>query len=133
MRRALSATAAILSAVFLIGCTCATAKYGHPHRGVRHRAASRVKRRPLRIPPGHLPSPGSCRIWFPGLPPGQQPPPGSCRKLARSIPRGAWLIYRPMDEPGHVDVTVYDEHRAGVIVEVRIFEAETGAFVRIRS
>ena len=34
--------------------------------------------RTLGIPPGHLPPPGECRVWYPGTPPGQQPPPGPC-------------------------------------------------------
>jgi hypothetical protein len=32
----------------------------------------------LFIPPGHLPPPGECRVWEPGLPPGLQGPPVSC-------------------------------------------------------
>ena len=44
------------------------------------------------VPPGHMPPPGSCRIWFPGRPPGHQPAPGSCRVLSRQVPRGAYLI-----------------------------------------
>lgn len=44
------------------------------------------------IPPGHMPPPGQCRIWFPGKPPGQQPPPGDCWELKRRVPPGAWLI-----------------------------------------
>lgn len=40
------------------------------------------------IPPGHMPPPGKCRIWFPG----QQPPPGDCWELERQVPPGAWLI-----------------------------------------
>jgi hypothetical protein len=31
-----------------------------------------------RIPPGHLPPRGSCRVWIDGVPPGQQPPVTSC-------------------------------------------------------
>jgi hypothetical protein len=46
------------------------------------------------IPPGHLPPPGMCRIWYPGTPPGHQPPPGDCRVLSRQVPRGAWLVGR---------------------------------------
>jgi hypothetical protein len=48
----------------------------------------------LRIPPGHLPPAGQCRIWFPDRPPGHQPPPGDCRTLSRRLPRGAFLIAR---------------------------------------
>lgn len=44
------------------------------------------------VPPGHMPPPGSCRIWFPGRPPGHQPAPGSCRVLSRQVPAGAYLI-----------------------------------------
>jgi hypothetical protein len=46
----------------------------------------------FRVPPGHVPPPGMCRIWFPGRPPGHQPAPGSCRVLSRQVPRGAYLI-----------------------------------------
>lgn len=46
----------------------------------------------VHVPPGHLPPPGSCRIWFPDRPPGQQPPPGNCYELERRVPAGAVLI-----------------------------------------
>lgn len=45
-----------------------------------------------KVPPGHMPPPGSCRIWYPNTPPGHQPPPGDCYTLSRSVPPGAWLI-----------------------------------------
>ena len=41
-----------------------------------------------RIPEGHLPPPGECRIWYPGLEPGQQPPPGPCHVLQHQVPAG---------------------------------------------
>lgn len=80
----------------------------------------------LHIPPGHLPPPGSCRIWYPGEPPGHQPPPGPCGELSYHVPPGAWLIARPPHEPGRVHVDFYDEARAGVVLGVSIYDADTG-------
>jgi hypothetical protein len=54
----------------------------------RTRAASYAK-----IPPGHLPPPGKCRVWFPDRPPGHQPPPRDCHTLERQVPPGAYLLY----------------------------------------
>lgn len=47
----------------------------------------------FRIPPGHYPAPGSCRIWFPDRPPGQQPAPGHCNVLDKRVPAEAYLVY----------------------------------------
>ena len=44
------------------------------------------------IPPGYLPPPGKCRIWYADRPSGQQPPPGDCQDLEHGVPPGAWLI-----------------------------------------
>ena len=43
----------------------------------------------VRVPPGHLPPAGSCRVWFPGRPPGHQPAPTSCDV---EVPPGAVLV-----------------------------------------
>lgn len=47
------------------------------------------------IPPGHLPPPGACRVWYDGRPPGQQPRPTNCREAERiaSRDRYARVIY----------------------------------------
>ena len=46
----------------------------------------------VKIPPGHLPPPGECRIWYPDRPPGHQPPPGDCYTLRYQVPPGAFLV-----------------------------------------
>jgi hypothetical protein len=44
------------------------------------------------IPPGHMPPPGACRIWYPDRPPGHQPPPGPCEVLYWQVQPGAVLV-----------------------------------------
>lgn len=44
------------------------------------------------IPPGHMPGPGECRLWFLDRPPGHQPPAAPCRELAGQVPAGAILL-----------------------------------------
>ena len=47
-----------------------------------------------KVPPGHLPPAGSCRVWYDGVPPGHQPPPTSCGEAERVAARdGARVIY----------------------------------------
>jgi hypothetical protein len=47
------------------------------------------------VPPGHLPPPGECRVWYDGRPPGQQPRPTDCRNAERiaARDRDARVIY----------------------------------------
>jgi hypothetical protein len=48
---------------------------------------------PVKIPPGHYPPPGECRVWYPDRPPGHQPPPGPCHVLQYQVPPGAVLVH----------------------------------------
>jgi hypothetical protein len=64
--------------------------------------------RHFHVPPGHMPPPGMCRIWFPGRPPGHQPAPGSCRVLSRQVPRGAYLLANDNHRWSHVELN--DRH-----------------------
>ncbi len=87
----------------------------------------------LHIPPGHFPPPGQCRVWVPGTPPGRQASPGDCATLAQQVPAGAWLLTRPADGSKYVEVSVYDEKKPGVIIEVQIYTADKGEFVAMKS
>jgi hypothetical protein len=108
---------------------------GHPpaHRGgpPPHAAA-----KSLEVPPGHLPPAGSCRIWTPGVPPGHQAPAGPCARLERRLKPGDWLLYRSKRDPDlvYVDVprvtTTATRVREPGPLEVRVFQASTGIFVR---
>ena len=49
--------------------------------------------RTLRVPRGHYPPPGACRVWYAGRPPGHQPPPVRCDRLYGRSPRGAFILY----------------------------------------
>jgi hypothetical protein len=86
----------------------------------------------LHIPPGHLPDPGQCRIWFPGTPPGQQPPAGDCAELSAQVPPGAWLISRTSKKSKEFDVAVYDSVMVGLVLEIRIYSTKDGSFLGYR-
>ena len=86
----------------------------------------------LEVPPGHLPDPGECRLWYPGTPPGRQPRPRSrpCEGLAEIAPAGSWIVYRPDYDRRLAYVRVVDERRPGIVIRVRIFDLETYRLVR---
>lgn len=84
----------------------------------------------LGVPPGHLPPPGQCRAWMPGTPPGRQARPRSCDGILATAPAGSMILYRPGRDRKIVRVRYVDDRRPGVVVRIRIFEAESGKFVR---
>ena len=49
--------------------------------------------RSIRVPPGHYPPPGACRVWYAGRPPGHQPRPVRCDRLYGRVPYGAFILY----------------------------------------
>lgn len=71
-----------------------------PGRGPR----SYPSYRSLKIPPGHLPPPGQCRVWYPGKPPGHQPPPTSCESAMRVAAPGSWVLNRASNDPKILEV-----------------------------
>jgi len=83
-----------------------------------------------RIPNGHLPPPGECRIWYPDRPAGHQPPPFKCGQARGPVEPGGWLI-SPGTQPQEVEVAVYDARRPGIVIDVGIFDASTGSMIRV--
>jgi hypothetical protein len=78
-------TALVVSLSTLCGCAV--------EGGVYDDGSSRsYPRQNVEIPPGHMPPPGECRVWYPDRPPGQQPPSGPCRELRDQVPPGAILV-----------------------------------------
>jgi len=80
---------ALSAFVVLAGCAGGSVVLGDPEPP---REPPRGQRLNVKIPPGHMPPPGKCRIWYPGRPPGQQPPPGECSELRHRVPRNAVLV-----------------------------------------
>jgi len=57
-----------------------------------------------RVPSGHLPPPGECRVWVPDRPAGQQPPPTSCERAYRDANRWGGRVISGnggYDRPGY--------------------------------
>lgn len=123
------ARVACAAAILLAACSTTTTVSRAP--GPSPAAAkSRSTAVTLGVPPGHLPPVGRCRVWIPGTPPGRQARSRSCNGILATAPAGSWILYRPSREKGLVRVRYVDEHRAGVIVRISVFEAGSGKHVR---
>ena len=86
----------------------------------------------FKIPPGHLPEIGECRVWIERLPPGQQPRPKSrsCDGIASVAPAGSWILYRPSDDRNVIHVRLIDPRRAGVVIRIQIFDLDSKRLLR---
>ena len=62
-------------------------------RGRRDRDDGYRGYRSLRVPPGHYPPRGACRVWYEGRPPGRQPRATNCDRLYGRVPYGAFILY----------------------------------------
>lgn len=85
LRSAMRAVRPAVLVLLLAACAPVLA-YPAPGPGPHYRGA-------VQVPPGHMPPPGECRVWFRDRPPGHQPPPGPCRILRHRVPPGAILVY----------------------------------------
>lgn len=59
----------------------------------RDQQDQRSTRKSDRIPPGHMPPAGMCRIWIDGVPPGRQPAPTDCQTAVATKPANARVIW----------------------------------------
>jgi hypothetical protein len=71
------AAAALVVSISVLGSACTTV----------YKIERREHRSSQGIPRGHLPPPGSCRVWYNDRPAGQQPPPTTCRDAERTVSR----------------------------------------------
>lgn len=62
----------------------------HKRTGAVPRNAQRPKET-IKVPRGHMPPKGMCRMWYHDRPPGHQPPAVSCRQIRR-VPSNARVI-----------------------------------------
>jgi hypothetical protein len=84
----------------------------------------------LGIPSGQLPRPGLCRVWIPGVPPGRQALARTCDNVLATAPPGSWVLHRPTQDRGQVQVFYLDAERPEVISRVRVFDTESGRLLR---
>jgi hypothetical protein len=84
---------------------------------------------PLRIPPAQLPTAGNCRVWYPDRRAAQQPPAESCASAETRATPESWILFRPREDPRLVHVRVLDPDQAGVILRVRVYDAERGTYL----
>lgn len=76
--------------------------------------------RSIKVPPGHYPPPGQCRVWHPGRPPGHQPPPVPCDRVVAEP--GTFVLYNGKAWDGDYDWRGHARRHPGsvphVIVEI---------------
>jgi hypothetical protein len=84
---------------------------------------------PLGIPPAQLPAPGECRLWYPGRSLRDQPTAQPCDKVEPTAPPESWVLYRPQQDRRLIHVRVVDPERAGVITQIRVYDAERGTYL----
>lgn len=122
--------ATLAALLMLAACSRRTVVVTEPAPRARETRPAPVAR--LGIPPGQMPRPGECRIWIRGRPPGRQPRPKSrpCAGIARRAPAGSWILYRPAGRQRLVHVRMVDPRRAGVVLRIRVFEMDSGKFIR---
>ena len=122
----------LLAAVGLLGCGSSSHRNSDPLPVVfedRLVIEETDDRSPLRIPPAELPGPGACRLWKPGRPLREQARAGACAQIEPTAPPESWILYRPQQDPRLVHLRIVDPDRAGVVTQVRVYDAERGTYL----
>lgn len=71
-----------------------------------------------KVPPGHYPPPGECRIWYPNRPPGHQPPSQSCSSLIGvRLTDGAFILHGDRAYDTEYDWREEAKRRPGTVAE----------------
>ena len=81
---------------------------------VTHNSAPRA----VKVPPGHFPAPGQCRLWYPGRPPGHQPAPTRCSELRYAGGSGAFILYNSRAWDADFDWRIRDRTNPGSVPAV---------------
>ena len=89
-------------------------------RGKRGGKKAKKGYRSLRVPPGHYPPAGACRVWYAGRPPGHQPRATSCNRLYGRVPYGAFILYNGNAWDGDYDWYGYERQYRGRVPRVII-------------
>jgi hypothetical protein len=123
---------ALVGGLILLGCGQATSR--PPESGPvefedRLVIEENDDRSPLRIPSPQLPAAGACRLWKPKRPLKEQAPAGTCGAIEPTAPPESWVLYRPRQDPRLVHVRVIDAEQAGLVSQVRVYDAERGTYI----
>lgn len=122
-------TVLLLTAIVLMaGCSSRRVVLVDPDPSPRHRTSYEHKGRgkakgprSLKVPPGHYPPPGQCRLWYPGRPPGHQPRPVPCRQLrGRVLGTGAFILYNGSPWDSDYDWRAHERRRPGTVPAIII-------------
>jgi len=84
----------------------------------RGNAKGKSVARTLKVPPGHYPPPGECRLWYAGRPPGQQPAPTKCQNLLGRVPKGAFILYNSNAWDADYDWAEHVRMKRGAVPEI---------------
>jgi len=76
--------------------------------------------RTLKVPPGHYPPPGECRLWYADRPPGKQSAPTKCQNLVGRVPKGAFILYNANAWDADYDWAEHVRLKRGSVPEIII-------------